>query len=116
MLAWNHAHKQEGVWRISRAKGVRPLSESYVPCPDGFDFENITASAWFGWSKDLKYDVKLRIKPPLASSVAEIIWHPTQTVEEQADGSVILRARVSDIEPVKWWAEKNSCILLVKND
>lgn len=106
MLAWNHAHKQEGVWRLSRVKGVRPLRESYVPCPDGFDFENITASAWFGWSKDLKYDVELRIKPPLASSVAEIIWHPTQTIEEQPDGSVILRARVSDIEPVKWWAKK----------
>ena len=106
MLAWNHAHKQEGVWRLSRVKGVRLLRESYVPCPDGFDFENITASAWFGWSKDLKYDVELKIKPPLASSVAEIIWHPTQTIEEQPDGSVVLRARVSDIEPVKWWVKK----------
>ena len=116
MLAWNHAHKQEGVWRISRVKDVKLLDEGYTPCPEGFDFENITASAWFGWSKDLKYEVELKIKPPLAASVAEIIWHPTQTIEELPDGSVILRAKVSDIEPVKWWVRryKDNSIEVIK--
>lgn len=118
MLAWNHFFKKEGVWRISRIKEVRESKDAYTPCPPDFDFESIISSAWFSWSKDLKYEVELKIKPPLAASISEIMWHPTQTIEQQPDGSVILRARVSEIEPVEWWAKERRDveILDVKNE
>lgn len=107
MLAWNHYFQKEGVWRISRIQDVELHQDEYVPCPCDDEFEHITSSAWFGWSKDLAYKVELKILPPLASSVSEILWHPTQTIEQQPDGSVILRATVSELEPVQWWVKKN---------
>lgn len=108
MLAWNHFYNKEGVWRISRVRSAEAADEEYVRCPVDFDYDTIVSSAWFSWSKDLKYCVELLIKPPLAASAAEIVWHPTQTVERLEDGSIILRARVSDTEPVKWWVKAHS--------
>lgn len=107
MLAWNHFFQKEGVWRISRIESVSPSTDEYVPCPCEADFENIVSSVWFAWSKDLKYEVHLKVTPPLADSVSEIIWHPTQTVEKLNDGSIILKAKVAEIEPVEWWVERN---------
>ena len=113
MLAWNHRFQKEGVWRLSRIQDAHITDEPYTPCPCEEEFENIISSAWFGWSKELKYSIEMNIKPPLASLVQEIVWHPTQTIEEQPDGSVILKAKVSELEPVKEWAEGHKAELSV---
>ena len=117
MLAWNHFFKKEGVWRISRIKAVDMSAGEYMPCSCEADFENIISSVWFAWSKDLRYEVHLKILPPLAESISEIMWHPTQTIEEMNDGSVLLKAKVSEIEPIEWWVEKNrKYVSFIKKD
>jgi replicative superfamily II helicase len=45
----------------------------------------------------------LKIEPPLAAVVAETTWHPTQKIEENEDGSIILSATVPNLGDVARW-------------
>ena len=45
----------------------------------------------------------LRFAPNVASRVLEATWHPTQTVETEADGSLRWRATVSGTIEVRLW-------------
>ncbi len=54
--------------------------------------------------------VRLRFAPDLARLMEETVWHPSQVLEKQADGSVIMTLRVFDTwELYSWilrWGEK----------
>ena len=117
MLAWNHRFQKEGVWRVSRIMKMEKTTDEYSVCPSDFNYEKITASAWFGYSQDLKYKVELRVRPPLAASIKEVVWHPTQRIEDLDDGSVVMTLSVSDIEPIERWVQKNAGFVtsIIKN-
>jgi predicted DNA-binding transcriptional regulator YafY len=57
----------------------------------------------FGVIWDEPIDVVVRFRKDQAPYVAERIWHPTQSVEGQADGGLILRFRAGgEFEIVRW--------------
>ena len=97
-------HEQGATWRISRIKQADNAKEPYKPAPSGQTVQDYAATAWFARPGELKYDIKLHIFMPLASIVAETIWHPTQKIEPQPDGSIIYKAKVPDLEEVARWA------------
>ena len=39
----------------------------------------------------------------MAKRAAETLWHPSQELEEQADGSLIWRATVSGMREIRIW-------------
>jgi proteasome accessory factor B len=47
--------------------------------------------------------VRLRFAPSVAARVREATWHPTQVVEEAADGSLVWRARVAGTVEIRLW-------------
>ena len=57
----------------------------------------------FGVIWDEPIDVAIRFRQDQAPYVAERVWHPTQSVEPQPDGSLILRFRAGGrFEIVRW--------------
>jgi biotin operon repressor len=48
--------------------------------------------------------VAIRIPKDTADLVRPVIWHPSQIIEEQADGGVIFRAQLNDLADVAGWA------------
>jgi predicted DNA-binding transcriptional regulator YafY len=54
--------------------------------------------------------VRLRFSPDVATILEEVVWHPSQVVERQPDGSVIMTLNViNTVELRSWilgWAEK----------
>lgn len=57
--------------------------------PAGFDLERYLADIW-GIEDGPSMQVRIRFSPPVARLARETLWHPTQRVEEEAGGSVIL--------------------------
>ena len=97
------AHSPSGaemrLWRIDRISDLQILPESFDPRP--FDLASYAAQS-FGVFQEPPQDVVLRFKPEAAEDAAEWIFHPSQVVEPQADGSLIVRFRCGGMRELDW--------------
>ena len=48
-------------------------------------------------------DIAIRFTPHQAQWIREHRWHSTQVIEEQTDGSVILKMRIGALDAVMHW-------------
>jgi predicted DNA-binding transcriptional regulator YafY len=87
-------------FRLDRMSAVRAEAGSASPPPD-FDLQ-VFASQSFGIYQDEIEDVVLRVTPGGAAEARAWRWHPTQTVEDQADGGVVVRFRASGMRELAW--------------
>ena len=78
--------------RPARRSTGRPTSGSRTTCK--------AASAVRG---DGDYRVVLRFAPAVAGRIAEKEWHPSQTIEPQPDGGLVLAMLLSSLVEVKRW-------------
>ena len=95
-------------FRLDRMSSVAPQDGVAVP-PADFDL-GVFASQSFGIYQDEIEDVVVRIAPEGAAEAKSCRWHPTQTLEDQADGAVIVRFRASGMRELAWhlftWGEQ----------
>jgi proteasome accessory factor B len=50
-----------------------------------------------------EYRVRLHFSPKVAGNVAEVLWHETQEVAFNDDGSCEFRATVDGLGEILWW-------------
>jgi predicted DNA-binding transcriptional regulator YafY len=95
-------------WRLDRIAELEVLPTPGAPASD-FDLDAY-ANRSFGIYQGEIQDVVLRVSP--AGAADALVWrfHPTQTVEPQADGSVIVRFSASGALELAWhlftWGDK----------
>ena len=96
-------HSSARTFNLSRIASLEMLSKRYS-VPRSFSIERHLRNAWMlipGDGADAR--VVVHFKPLVARNVGEVIWHKTQQLEFQEDGSLIYRARVSGIQEIAWW-------------
>jgi proteasome accessory factor B len=96
-------HSAVRTFNLSRIVAVELLPKRFS-VPSSFSIERHLRNAWAlipGDGPDQR--VVVRFKPLVARNVAEVIWHRTQKLEFQEDGSLIYRARVSGVHEIAWW-------------
>ena len=76
--------------------------------PETFEGSSTTIArellaAWDVISDEPMVKVGVRFSPEVAARVAETSWHPGQTAERQADGSLMWNASVSGLHEVRIW-------------
>ena len=95
-------------WRLDRIAELQVLDLAGSP-PADFDLDAY-ANRSFGIYQDQVQDVVLRILPDGAADALVWRFHPTQAVEPQADGSVIVRFSASGALELAWhlftWGDK----------
>jgi predicted DNA-binding transcriptional regulator YafY len=95
-------------WRLDRLGAVEILDRPAAP-PADFDLRDY-ANRSFGIYQDETEDVVLRVLPHGAEDALGWRFHPTQTAEGRADGSVIVRFRASGMRELAWhlftWGDK----------
>jgi predicted DNA-binding transcriptional regulator YafY len=95
-------------FRLDRMSAVRAEDGVAAP-PADFDLQAF-ASQSFGIYQDEIEDVVLRVTPGGAAEARAWRWHPTQTVEDRADGGVEVRFRASGMRELAWhlfsWGEQ----------
>ncbi|MND51926.1 hypothetical protein D3C80_429300 [compost metagenome] len=95
-------------FRLDRMSSVE-AGEGTARPPADFDLAAF-ASQSFGIYQDEIEEVVLRIAPEGAAEARGWRWHPTQTIEDQADGSVLVRFRASGMRELAWhlftWGEQ----------
>ena len=95
-------------WRLDRIADIHAL-ERTAARPSGFSLQDY-ADESFGISHDDTEDVVLHVRPSGREDALRWRFHANQTVEPQADGSVIVRFRASGMLELAWhlftWADK----------
>jgi proteasome accessory factor B len=96
-------HSAVRTFNLSRIATIEMQTKRFS-IPRDFSIERHLRNAWAlipGDGPDQR--VVVRFKPMVAQNVGEVIWHQTQKLEFQEDGSLIYRARVSGIQEIAWW-------------
>ena len=95
-------------FRLDRMSAVE-AGEGRARPPEDFDL-GAFASQSFGIYQDEIEEVAVRIAPEGANEARGWRWHPTQTIEDQADGAVVVRFRASGMRELAWhlftWGEQ----------
>jgi predicted DNA-binding transcriptional regulator YafY len=95
-------------FRLDRMSAVE-VQDGMAPPPSDFDLAAF-ASQSFGIYQDQIEEVTLRISPEGAGEARGWRWHPTQVVEDLADGRVEVRFRASGMRELAWhlftWGEQ----------
>lgn len=87
-------------FRLDRMSSVG-VGEGMARPPAEFDL-GAFASQSFGIYQDQIEDVVLKIAPEAADEARGWRWHPTQVLEDQPDGSVVVRFRASGMRELAW--------------
>ena len=95
-------------FRLDRMSAVRAEDGVAAP-PADFDLQAF-ASQSFGIYQDEIEDVVLKVSPEGADEARAWRWHPTQSLEAQPDGGVVVRFRASGMRELAWhlftWGEQ----------
>ena len=101
LIGWDETRDGMRTFKIER---IRDVSLT----PDGFDapgaeIDGMFERAWDIIADQEPVDVVLRFSSAVASRVREARWHPTETVAEEADGSLLWRATVAGPIEIRLW-------------
>ena len=100
LVAYDPANDRIQTFRLDRMSSVM-AGEGMARPPEEFNLAAF-ASQSFGIYQDQIEDVVLHIAPEAASEARGWRWHPTQIIEDQADGSVVVRFRASGMRELAW--------------
>ena len=70
--------------------------------PEDFSFEDFMSPS-FGVFQGEPIKAKVRFDPDVAGYIREKIWHESQEIHTQEDGSIIFEAEVAGTEEIKFW-------------
>ena len=102
VVAFCYLRKEIRTFSLARIISAKMLPDTFE-IPTSFDFHKLTGSH-FGvhWSDD-EFKVKIKFNKAVAGYLKERKWHPSQKIEENPDGSVILSLTVNHLLDLKRW-------------
>ena len=101
VVGHDHLRNDLRVFAVDRIRSVS-LTNRRFEIPEDFDFEAFTRTAFnMIWGET--QEVKIRFSASQAPYIRERTWHPSQKIETEPDGSIILTLQVADLWEVKFW-------------
>lgn len=86
---------------VDRIQSVT-VTEDGFQIPKEFDLQGFLEDS-FGIYQGPLVTVKVRFLKPVAGYIRERIWHRSQQLSDQADGSIVFTATVAGIEEISHW-------------
>ncbi|MFC1868759.1 helix-turn-helix transcriptional regulator [Thermodesulfobacteriota bacterium] len=96
-----HMRNEVRIFALDRIKMLHQTNESF-DIPEDFNFEEFIGSS-FGVFQGKPINVKIWFSSDVAGYIKEKVWHESQEIEEQNDGSIIFEAMVAGSEEIKFW-------------
>ena len=101
---WNDAMR---LWRLANMSEASVTSEGFERNP-GFDLESYARRS-FGTFQEEPVDVVLRFTPEAKRDASAFLFHPSQTMAENADGTLTVRFTAGGLDEICWhlvtWGE-----------
>jgi predicted DNA-binding transcriptional regulator YafY len=98
-----YAHKRNALRTFAAERIIHvEIGKDRFEIPESFKLEDQLQSA-FGIVEEQPMKVKIRFSPVVAPTVRDRLWHPSQCVEENDDGSVLLSFEAGGrMEIISW--------------
>lgn len=101
LIGYSRTHGAVRTLKVERIASARPTPETFTTRPE-IDVPRLLQGSWgIMWGEET--EVVLRFDASVAWRVKEATWHPSQQLEEEPDGSCILRLRVGHTMEVAPW-------------
>ena len=78
------------------------LTKDGFKIPEDFNLDDFMRPS-FGVFQGEPIKVKIWFHPDVAGYIKEKIWHESQEIGDQGDGSIIFEAEVAGTEEIKFW-------------
>ncbi|MGK2851727.1 MAG: helix-turn-helix transcriptional regulator [Candidatus Limnocylindrales bacterium] len=102
LIGWDETREALRTFKIERIGDVAVTPRTFEP-PEPGALEDDLRRAWDIIADQAPTAVVLRFDPSVASRVSETIWHPTQHLTTQPDGSLEFRATVAGTIEIRLW-------------
>ncbi|MBW2177870.1 MAG: transcriptional regulator [Deltaproteobacteria bacterium] len=102
MLGFCRLRKAIRLFALDRIKSLEITDENFET-PDDFDIDEMMQSS-FGTFLGEPVEVLIRFSADIAGYIEEKVWHESQEIEQQDDGSILFRIRVAGTDEIKFWA------------
>jgi predicted DNA-binding transcriptional regulator YafY len=96
-----HQRGEVRIFALDRIKMLHQTKDAFE-VPEGFDFEEFMRPSFGVFQRD-PVRVKIWFAPDAAGYIKEKIWHDTQEIAPQKDGSIIFKAEVAGTQEIKSW-------------
>lgn len=104
LIAHCGTRKAIRVFRVDQIRDINPYPSEHFEYPADFSLKDYMSKSWGVMSDGEVCKVRLRFSPEFARRVKNMIYHSSQSVEEQLDdGSVILSFEICGINEMKTW-------------
>lgn len=108
VIGLDHRSGEVRTFKIERIRDIELTAEEFE-LRQGWNAAEYLGASWGIFHED-EVEVRVRFSPAVASRVKEAIWHPSQTIAEEPDGSLLFTAHVAgtiEITPwlLSWGAE-----------
>jgi len=90
------------LFMLDRIKSAK-LTDSSFEVPADFSMDDFTKDRFYVFGGDGLHDVRIRFSKGVADAIKETVWHPSQMIDDEQGGSIILRMNVEGLEDVKSW-------------
>jgi predicted DNA-binding transcriptional regulator YafY len=89
-------------YRVARFKTLR-LLDTNAEVPDAFDLKGYFGNAWSVYRGEQSYAVEIVFTGEAATTVIEGVWHHTQKIRKNKNGSVTLIFQVDGLNEILRW-------------
>ena len=104
LIAYSHLNKSILTFRMDCIVGDVLVDETTTfDIPADFDANDFLSSAWGSYAYEKTVPVKLRFSPKVTRAIKETAWHPSQTIEMQSDGSMIMTLNIQNTIDFRSW-------------
>ncbi|HYG57190.1 MAG TPA: transcriptional regulator [Symbiobacteriaceae bacterium] len=101
LIGYCELRKGLRTFRVNRITAAEVLPAVFAR-PADFDLERYLGNIW-GIEDGPLMQVRIRFTRPVAGLARETVWHPTQTVAEEPDGSVIVQMETRGKNEMARW-------------
>ena len=102
MIGFCHLRRAVRIFALDRIRKIKHTESTFASHMD-FNQNTYLQDSFQLFKGDNDHQVKIWFSPDQARWIRERIWHPTQTIEENPDGSLILTIKTSGLFQVKRW-------------
>ncbi|WP_373649404.1 helix-turn-helix transcriptional regulator [Schlesneria sp. DSM 10557] len=109
LVAWSRDHDSIRHFKIDRVSGVDIQQLQFTPDPD-FSLEKHFANSFGVFRSEAPEQpplqrIRIRFAPSVARYVQEKIWHASQQLKRENDGSVTLELQLENTQELKSWIQ-----------
>jgi predicted DNA-binding transcriptional regulator YafY len=96
-----HLRKEARIFALDRIKMLHQTKDTFE-VPEDFSLDKFVGPS-FGVFQGEPIHIKAWFSPDVAGYIKEKIWHESQRLEPQKDGSIFFEAEVAGTDEIKFW-------------